>query len=101
VVAENDPNNWLLQIAAAKLEPILDEIAFLGGCATKYFPHLGQDAGSRAREAATSTAVHGARSKGRCLWEVIVAAGSQGKGGCFETGASCPPRVRFLQDRVP
>lgn len=34
MVAENDPNIWLLQSAAAKLEPILDEIAFLGGCAT-------------------------------------------------------------------
>ena len=30
MVAENDPNIRLLQTAAAKLEPILDEIAFLG-----------------------------------------------------------------------
>jgi hypothetical protein len=34
MVAENNPNLWLLQTAAAKLEPLLDEIAFLGGCAT-------------------------------------------------------------------
>ena len=27
MVAENDPNIWLLQTAAAKPEPILDEIA--------------------------------------------------------------------------
>jgi hypothetical protein len=34
MVAENNPNLWLLQSAAAKLEPLLEEIAFLGGCAT-------------------------------------------------------------------
>lgn len=34
MVVEKNPNLRLLQLAAKKLEPLLDEIAFLGGCAT-------------------------------------------------------------------
>jgi hypothetical protein len=33
MVAENNPNLWLIQTVAAELAPLLGEIAFLGGCA--------------------------------------------------------------------
>ena len=34
MIAERDPNLAMLRLAAEKLTPLLDEIAFLGGCAT-------------------------------------------------------------------
>lgn len=40
MVAENNPNLWLLQTAAAKLEPLLDEIAFLAAAQRDCWIHI-------------------------------------------------------------